>query len=480
MMSIVVPSGDAQVMYTKGAPEVILAHSSREHVHGQSRELTAERRAERLAASAQSARKAMRVLAVASRPYPPGHEGPYEESDLTFVGLIGMLDPPREEVKLAVDRCTHAGIRPVMITGDHPATAAAIAHELGIDHDGRLVSGQELSAMSDEQLSAEVDRISVYARTTAEHKQRVVHALKSRGQVVAMTGDGVNDAPAVSAADIGIAMGISGTDVTKAASDMVLTDDNFASIVNAVEEGRGIFDNIQRVVLYLLSCNTGEVLFMFLTALLGWPTPLVPIQLLWINLITDGLPALTLGMEPPDRKTIMNRPPRPPREPVITRARGLRILAYGILFAMVMMAGFALVLWDEDAGRDSARTVAFAIACYSQMFFAFGCRNERLTFPQLGAFSNVEHAGGDHFLGHAPMGPADLAIGPGGVPDDDADARAVGNHSAAVAGAGHRARSSQAVACLADSMTRHGWLIATDGPRSSTLPPRARSRHRAP
>ena len=268
--------------------------------------------------------------------------------------------------------------------------------------------------MSDEQLSAEVDRISVYARTTAEHKLRVVHALKSRGQVVAMTGDGVNDAPAVSAADVGIAMGMSGTDVTKAASDMVLTDDNFASIVNAVEEGRGIFDNIQkrRALPALLQRRRSAVHVPGARCSAGrrrwWRS-----RLLWINLITDGLPALTLGMEPPDRKTIMNRPPRPPREPVITRARGLRILAYGILFAMVMMAGFALVLWDEDAGSESARTVAFAIACYSQMFFAFGCRSERLTFPQLGAFSNVSMLAVIIFSGMlqwalltSPLGPA--------------------------------------------------------------------------
>ena len=216
-----------------------------------------------------------------------------------------------------------------MITGDHPATALAIARELGIASDGdRVVSGQELDAMADAELAAEVGRIPVYARVTAEHKLRVVRAWKSRGEVVAMTGDGVNDAPAVKAADIGIAMGLAGTDVTKEASDMVLTDDNFASIVGAVEEGRGIFDNIQKFVHYLLSSNAGEVLLMLFAALVGWPAPLTAIQILWINLVTDGLPALALGMEPPERD-IMRRRPRPPREPVITPRRGLLILFHG-------------------------------------------------------------------------------------------------------------------------------------------------------
>jgi P-type Ca2+ transporter type 2C len=393
-MSVVVASGDGQRMLTKGAPEMILALASHEQIRGRTSELTAPRRTELLRLAADLAGRAMRVLALATRDYPPAYSGPYQETGLTFVGLVGMLDPPRDEAREAVDRCRHAGIRPIMITGDHPATAAAIARELGIGDGGRVVTGVELDSMSDADLAAQVDSISVYARVSAEHKQRIVHALKKRGEIVAMTGDGVNDAPAVSAADIGIAMGISGTDVTKAASDMVLTDDNFASIVNAVEEGRGIYDNIQKVVHYLLSCNAGEVLFMFVAAVLGWPTPLRPIQLLWINLITDGLPALTLGMERPERE-IMTRPPRPPREPVITVARGGRMVAYGILFALSMGLGFAYVRWSHDPqvdgtnGDESARTVAFCIACYSQMFFAFGCRSEQMTFPQLGIFSNV-------------------------------------------------------------------------------------------
>ncbi|MGD9723170.1 MAG: cation-translocating P-type ATPase [Pirellulales bacterium] len=385
-MSVVVELDGAQRMFSKGAPEVIVAACIHESVDGRPRPLQQERRDELLGEAQAMAGRALRVLALAGRDFPAGHAAPYEEAELTFLGLVGMIDPPREEAKLAVGRCLQAGIRPIMITGDHPATAAAIAGELGIDGQ-RVITGVEFDALSDNELVDAVARVSVYARVSAEHKQRVVTALKRRGQVVAMTGDGVNDAPAVSAADIGIAMGITGTDVTKAASDMVLTDDNFASIVNAIEEGRGIFDNIQRVVLYLLSCNAGEVMLMFVAALAGWPTPLLPIQLLWINLITDGLPALTLGMERPDAD-IMSRPPRPPREPVITRARGGKILAYGALFAISMGLGFAYLRWDEGASLETARTATFFIACFGQMFFALGCRNEGLTYPQLGFFSN--------------------------------------------------------------------------------------------
>ncbi len=385
-MSIVVADRGLKRMLTKGAPEVILTASTCEQVDGQPRQLAEEHRAELLDQAHTMAGRALRVLALASRDFPADYDGPWEEAQLTFIALVGMIDPPRDEAKGAVRRCLAAGIRPIMITGDHPATAAAIGRELGILA-ARVVTGPDLDALDDNQLADQVEAISVYARVWAEHKERIVRALKKRGHVVAMTGDGVNDAPAVSAADIGIAMGISGTDVTKAASDMVLTDDNFASIVGAVEEGRGIFDNIQRVVLYLLSCNAGEVMLMFTAALLGWPAPLLPIQLLWINLITDGLPALTLGMERPERN-IMSRPPRPPREPVITRARGWKIASYGALFAISMGLGFGYLRWDEGTSVETARTATFFIACYGQMLFAFGCRNEELTYPQMGLFSN--------------------------------------------------------------------------------------------
>ena len=388
-MSVVVaePEGGA-IMYTKGAPEVVLSLCEAERLHGRVVPLVESRRAEILRLNAELAAGALRVLGLAYRPDPEAGSEGFREGGLIFVGLAGMLDPPREEVKAAVRRCFEAGIRPVMITGDHPATALAIARELHMARPGdAAVSGSELDRMSDDELAERVDQIPVYARVSAEHKLRVVEAWKRRGQIVAMTGDGVNDAPAVKAADIGIGMGITGTDVTKEASDMVLTDDNFASIVSAVEEGRGIFDNIQKFVRYLLTCNTGEVLFMFFAALAGWKAPLTAIQILWINLVTDGLPALALGMEPPE-PGIMSRKPRPPREPVITLSRGIRILAQGALIAAAAAAGFHVVYAGQEQNLEAARTVAFCIMAFSQLAFSFACRSERFTLPQLGLFTN--------------------------------------------------------------------------------------------
>ncbi len=388
-MSVVLRGPDgARVMYSKGAPEVILAKCISERRGGQVESLTDDRRKQIVQSNSEMAARALRVLALAYRDHSATQGTEYEETDLIFAGLVGMIDPPREEAKEAVRRCRAAGIRPVMITGDHPETALAIARELHIAGvDDRVVTGQELNALSDKELKVQVDQIAVYARVSAEHKLRVVKAWKQRGQIVAMTGDGVNDAPAVKAADIGIAMGVAGTDVTKEASDMVLTDDNFASIVNAVEEGRGIFDNIQKFVHYLLSCNAGEVLLMFFAALIGWPVPLAAIQILWINLVTDGLPALALGMEPPERD-IMTRPPRPPLEAVITRQRAVLILFHGTLVATVAGLGFWLIYQGDEAHLGRARAVAFCITAYAQLFFAFGCRSQSSTVLELGLFSN--------------------------------------------------------------------------------------------
>lgn len=388
-MSVVArqPNGTT-VMYSKGAPEVILTKCCSEQVDGVTRPLTNDRRNEIQQASAELAARALRVLAFAYREEPTQVGGVYEESELVFAGVVGMIDPPREEVKTAVDDCREAGIRPIMITGDHPATALAIARELKIADTASLaVSGLELDALTDDQLAEQVDQIAVYARVSAAHKLRVVKAWQRRGHVVAMTGDGVNDAPAVKAADIGIAMGITGTDVTKEAADMVLTDDNFTSIVNAIREGRGIFDNIQKFVHYLLSCNAGEVMLMFVAVVVGLPLPLVAIQILWINLVTDGLPALALAMEPPERD-IMQRAPRPPREPVLTWQRGLTLLYHGSLIAAAVLVGFWWVLAGDLDNTPVARSTAFAIAAYSQLAYALVCRSQRFTLPQLGLFSN--------------------------------------------------------------------------------------------
>lgn len=387
-MSVVVLGEIDQRMCTKGAPEVILGASTSELRNAAAVTLTPERRDQWAALAGEMAGRALRVLAVATRHYSGGYSGPYQESELTFLGLIGLLDPPRDEARDAVERCRRAGVRLLMITGDHPATAAAIASELELAEHVRVLTGHDLDEIDDARLPEELEITTVFARVSAEHKNRIVHALKKRGEIVAMTGDGVNDAPAIAAADIGIAMGLTGTDVTRGAADMVLTDDNFASIVNAVEEGRAIFANIRRVVTYLLSTNAGEVLFMFIAALAGWPLPLLPIQLLWMNLITDGLPALTLGMEPPG-PNVMSRPPRDPREGVLTVRRGVRIVAYGALFAFSMAIGFAIVWHGDSTTVERARTVAFCIACYGQMVFALGCRSDQLLFPQLGPRSNL-------------------------------------------------------------------------------------------
>ncbi len=387
-MSLVYESPAGRRMFTKGAPEVVLGLCTSELRDGKIIPLTDASRGDILEAARQMASQALRVLGMSYRDLGTGDVALAREEQLVFAGLAGMIDPPREEVLLAIERCRSAGIRPVMITGDHPETATAVARELKLaGPDDETVDGHALDALSDAELKSRVDKIAVYARVSPEHKLRVVKAWKSRGQVVAMTGDGVNDAPAVKAADIGIAMGITGTDVTKEASDMVLTDDNFTSIVSAVEEGRGIFDNIQKFVHFLLSCNTGEVLLMFIAALCGWPSPLQPIQLLWINLVTDGLPALALAMERPETG-IMSRPPRPPNEPVITLSRGLLILCHGSLVALVCLLGFA---WARSTGSDQtdhARTVAFSIAAFSQLAYAFGCRSHSKSVPEIGLFTN--------------------------------------------------------------------------------------------
>ena len=310
------------------------------------------------------------------------------ERDLIFLGLLAMKDPLRPEAAEAVRLCRDAGIRTSMITGDHKETAIAIARELGLHRDdGAALSGSELDSLTDEQLTQRVERVSVYARVSAEHKLRIVQAWKRNGAIVAMTGDGVNDAPAIKAADIGVAMGMAGTDVTKEASDMVVTDDNFASIAAAVEEGRGIYDNIRKTVHFLLSCNVSEVLVMLFAALLGLPLPLLPIQILWMNLVTDGFPALALAVDPkaPD---LMRQPPRRSDDRLFDRARFLSIGGEGLMLAGIALSAFTYSLFVWEQPIDHARTVTFTVMVTTQLVHAFNCRSDRWSLLQVGLTTN--------------------------------------------------------------------------------------------
>ena len=381
------------IAFVKGAPDILIGRCSDIEENGAVRGLTVEDREAIQKANDGLASQAMRVLGVAYRrleakqdKYEPGTI----EKELTFIGLVAMIDPPREEVKQAIQECKAAGIKTVMITGDHKNTAVAIARELGFfDEHSLALSGEELDKLSDDELYGKVERISVYARVSPEHKLRVVRAWRRRGGIVAMTGDGVNDAPAVKEADIGVAMGITGTDVTKEVSDMVVTDDNFASIVSAVEEGRGIYDNIRKFIHYLLSCNAGEILVMFVSSLVGLPIPLLPIHILWVNLVTDGLPALALGIDPVDPH-IMQRPPRKPNEAVVTKDRALSMLAQGAFIAFCSLFAFIFVLFIEKEGIGRARTAAFVVLACSQLFHAFNCRSISVSLFKIGVFTNKQ------------------------------------------------------------------------------------------
>lgn len=386
LMSVVIAADKRMWLYAKGAPEVVLGRCSQIQIDGQIHTLDDAHRERVLSAAAEMAQQAMRVLALARKPV-ASEASAATEQELIFLGLAAMIDPPRRAAGVAVGKAVQAGVKPVMITGDHPQTAIAIARELRIATENDTpMTGAELDKIDDEQLGQRVEQTSVYARVTAEHKMRIIKAWRSRDQVIAMTGDGVNDAPAIKTADIGIAMGITGTDVTREASDIILTDDNFASIINAIEEGRGIFANIRKFVQYLLSCNAGEVLFMFVAALFGLPLPLFAIQILWINLVTDALPALALGIEPTE-PDVMRQRPRPRSEPVISVARAVRIVWHGILIAGVTLAGYWMTL---SFSRDLvlARTVAFCIMAYSQLFYSVAVRSDTRTLPELGVLSN--------------------------------------------------------------------------------------------
>ncbi|MFZ5824960.1 MAG: cation-translocating P-type ATPase [Bacillota bacterium] len=399
-------------VHVKGAPDTILDLAGHILIDGQIVELTPELRKAILAENERMADQALRVLAVAFRPMgqkaesasgladlPTDQAAARLERDLVFVGLFGMIDPPRPEVKKAVAAANRAGIRTVMITGDHPSTALAVARELAIAGDRAIaVTGRQLDAMSDSDLIEVVQECRVFARVSPQHKLQIVRAFKALGEVVAMTGDGVNDAPAVKEADIGVAMGKTGTDVTKEASAMILSDDNYATIVAAVEEGRGIYDNIRKFIRYLLSCNTGEVLVMFLAAVMRLPLPLLPIQILFVNLVTDGLPAMALGVDPLD-KDVMNRPPRRPDEGVFARRLGIKILGRGTLIGLGTLGAFIIGLYtvkgtagmaalSDPAVLGPARTMALATLVCAQLIHVFDCRSERRSIFETPLFSN--------------------------------------------------------------------------------------------
>lgn len=396
LMSTVHPlNGKFRVM-VKGAPDILLARCS--YILSSSSPVpltpTITKRVDE--ANTAMAEKALRVLGCAYKDLdalPPGElTSDLLERGLTFVGLVGMIDPPRTEVRQAVVQCYRAGIRPVMITGDHKLTAVAIARDLDIFRPGDLaITGEDLDFMSQELLEQDVERFSVYARVSPEHKMRIVQAWQKRGMVVAMTGDGVNDAPALKAADIGCAMGITGTDVAKGAADMILTDDNFATIVHAVEQGRGIYSNIKKAIHYLLSCNIGEILTLFLATLFNFQQdPLVPVQLLWLNLVTDSLPALALGMEPVE-SSVMTEKPRSAREPLFSRAFSLRLAWQGAMVGLLTLAAYWLgeyVLSDPAQADATANTMAFATLTFSQLFHAFDVRSESQSLFRLGISSN--------------------------------------------------------------------------------------------
>ena len=370
------------IQYTKGAPDEVLKNCTHALLNGQRMPMTAEMRAEILAQNKHMADRALRVLCAAEREWdalPENTSPAFLEQSLTYIGLTGMIDPVRPEVKPAIEECRRAGIRPIMITGDHRDTAVAIATQLGIiTSPEQAITGAQLDEISDEALDGEIEKFSVYARVQPEHKVRIVNAWKKRGKVTAMTGDGVNDAPSIKNADIGIGMGITGTDVTKNVADMVLADDNFATIVNAVGEGRRIYDNIRKAIQFLLASNMSEVLAIFFSTLLGF-TILKPVHLLWINLITDCFPALALGMENGERD-LMDRPPRNPREGIFAGGMGAAVAVQGVMLTVITMAAYFIGhfmeagAWEITNSADGM-TMAFLSLSMAEIFHSFNMRS---------------------------------------------------------------------------------------------------------
>lgn len=394
LMSVIIEKNGEHILLVKGALEVITGLCSQVMEKGRVSVLQPRHQNYLNEVQEQWAAQALRVLGFAYKKLNPHDWEPSNvelEKNLTFVGLCGMIDPPRVGVKDSVNECIRAGIIPLMITGDHPVTAQAIAAEIGIADKGGVITGPQIDKMQDEELYQGAVKKRVFARVSPQHKNRIVKVLKKHGHVVAMTGDGVNDAPALKASDIGVAMGITGTEVSREASAMILADDNFSTIVNAVYEGRAIYDNIRKFIRYLLGCNIGEVLVMFIATLLGMPLPLLPIQILWINLVTDGLPAMALGLEPPE-PGIMRRQPRPRSEDIFARGLGTMIFKRGIYIAVVTLvaftAGLVVSRWYGAENLAVARSMALTTLVFAQLFYVFECRSEQFSPFELGFFSN--------------------------------------------------------------------------------------------
>lgn len=385
-------SGFPYLLLSKGAPETVLDRCDRVLHSDGLRELSAEEKGRLEGLVEGMAERSLRTLAFACRPLEEiPRDVPLEEleKELIFIGMVGMMDPPRPEVFEALDKCRRAGIRVVMITGDHAATARAIARELNILTPGmEMITGPELARMSEEELAQRVENVAVYARVSPADKVKIVRAWKSHGKTVAMTGDGVNDAPALKNADIGVAMGVTGTDVSKEASDMVLSDDNFATIVNAVEEGRVIYDNLKKFIYFLLSCNMSEVVTMFLGMLFASVTPLRAVQVLWMNLVTDGFPAMALGVDTP-APDIMSRPPRDPSEGILSWEKQTHILTQGFILSLGALAAFFISRYAMFPSHVAmAQTVVFTTLVLSQLLHAFNSRSETLTFTEMSHIDN--------------------------------------------------------------------------------------------
>ncbi len=380
------PDGQ-RVAYMKGSPETVLQLCKHIYQNGREIKLSKVNRDKILSKNEEMASQALRVLGIAYKIIPE-HLTKYDESlenDLVFVGLVGMIDPPRQEAKEAVRLCEQGGIKVVMITGDHKLTAVTVARELGIMESGFALTGEELDRISEEEFEKVVENVSVYARVSPEHKLRIVRALKKKGHVVSMTGDGVNDAPALKQADIGVAMGITGTDVTKEASDMVLADDNFATIVNAVKGGRIIYDNIRKFIRFLLALNFTELVLVGSFALIGLPLPLLPAMILWLNLVTDGPPAVALSMDPP-AEDLMQRPPRSPKEGIL---RGM--LAFIFASSLIQLVAEIGAFWwgfGIHGSVEKARTMVFMVACFYELIVVWNCRSESRNAFKVGFLTN--------------------------------------------------------------------------------------------